>query len=443
MTTEPASALAERLTALFQHLGIERAHIAARDAADWQGFATAHPDRIASLNLVCPVALDMRPFAALASRTLVISGDRGVAAERVAAALQNVEGIASVRLAEYEALMWSDLAAEHGTEIALAMLSFMRSVERQHAPEPMRVPESEGEMAGISYRIRGAGPPLVLMPLLLAPSQWTPLLSALGEHYCTVQLGGAFLGTVAILEARGRSVYLGMIRTVLDLARVHPGETVLDVGCGSGVAIREVAQRSGRANRLIGVDMSPYLLREAKQLARQQGFGDMIEFREGRAEALPLPDDSIDVTLACTVLEEGDADRMLKELVRVTKPGGRVAVIVRAVDIPAWVNVPLSQVLRAKVSVPGLFGAGVASGGCADATLYERLSAAGLAQLRCFPQFEAVMPEQPRLRMLQQQALATLDSEQAIEWRRAIAQAETEGTSFIAMPHHCAVATKP
>jgi hypothetical protein len=263
------------------------------------------------LTLVCPIALDMRPYAGLAGRTLVISGDRGAATERVATTLQSVQGIASVKLADYEALMWSDLAAERGTEIARAMHEFLQSVDGPPPSEAVRPPESEGEAAGISYRIRGAGPPLVLMPLELAPSQWAPLLPALGERYCTIELGGAFLGTVAQLEARGRSVYLGMIRTLLDLAQLQPGETILDVGCGSGVAIREVARRTQGANHLIGVDMSPYLLREARQLSRREGFGDVIEFHEGRAEELPFTDDSIDVALSCTVLEEGDADRML------------------------------------------------------------------------------------------------------------------------------------
>jgi SAM-dependent methyltransferase len=383
----------------------------------------------------------MQPFAALARRTLVISGDRGAAAERVTAVLQAVQGITAVRLADYEALMWSDLAADRTTQIASAMLSFLQSVGGRDTP--VRLPEGEGETAGISYRIQGAGPPLVLLPLLLAPSQWTPLVPVLSERYCTIQLGGAFLGTVAILEARGRSDYLGMIRTLLDLARVQPGETVLDVGCGSGIAIREVAKCSRQGNRLIGIDTSPYLLREAEQLARQEGFGGVVEFRKGRAEALPFADNSMDLALSCTVLEEGDADRMLAEMIRVTKPGGRVAVIVRAVDVPSWVNLPLSAEMRSKVTIPGLFGAGVAPGGCADASLYSRFSKAGLTQLRCFPQFNTVTPAEPRLRMLQQQALTALDKQQSIEWQRVITQAETEGTSFIAMPHHCAVGTKP
>jgi SAM-dependent methyltransferase len=439
MTSDAVLPLEERVLQLFQQLGIERAYIAARSVGDWQGFATAHPDRVASLSLLCPMALDMRPYAGLAARTLVITGDRGATAERLATVLQSMGSSASVRLADYEALMWSDLARDRGAEIASAMDAFLQSVDRGPFSETLQLPESEGEAGGISYRIRGAGPPLVLMPLELAPSQWAPLLPALAGHHSIIELGGAYLGTVALLEARSRSI----IRTLLDLAHIRPGETVLDVGCGSGVAIREFARRSEGTNLLIGLDMSPYLLREAKQLARREGCGDVIEFHEGRAEALPFPDDSIDVALSCTVMEEGDADRMLAELIRVTKPGGRVAVVVRAVDVPAWVNLPLSPELKAKVSRPGLFGAGVAPGGCADASLYRRFSEAGLTPLRCFPQFSAVTPEEPRLRMLQQQALAVFSAGEAIQWQRAIEQAEAEGTSFIAQPHHCAVATKP
>ena len=116
--------------------------------------------------------------------------------------------------------------------------------------------------------------------------------------------------------------------------------------------------------------------------------------------------------------------------------------IVRAVDVPSWVNLPLSPELRAKVSSPDLFGAGVAPGGCADATLYSRFVNAGLGQLRCFTQFNTVTPEEPRLRMLQQQPVAALSADETRHWQRAIEQAEAEGTSFIAMPHHCAIGTK-
>jgi SAM-dependent methyltransferase len=243
-----------------------------------------------------------------------------------------------------------------------------------------------------------------------------------------------------MLEARGRSTYLGMIRTVLDAARIKIGETVLEIGCGSGVVIREVALRTAGRNPLIGIDLSPYLLRVAAQLARRDGYDNMIEFREGRAEALPLGDNSVDIALSCTVMEEGDAERMLAEMIRVTRPGGRVAVVVRAVDMHEPVNLPLSA--KAKVEAPGVFGAGVVPAGCADATLYDRFRAAGLTQLQLFPQLTAVNPDDPRFPMFEQQALAVLQGDEIAEWQRAVAKGKVDGTLFVAMPHHCAVGTK-
>jgi ubiquinone/menaquinone biosynthesis C-methylase UbiE len=72
--------------------------------------------------------------------------------------------------------------------------------------------------------------------------------------------------------------------------------------------LRELARRTAGANRLIGRDMSPYLLREARALARRDRLLDHIDFGEGRAEALPLPDSAVDVALSSTVFEEGDAE---------------------------------------------------------------------------------------------------------------------------------------
>ena len=435
MATEDATSLEARLLCLFRELGTERVHIAARLDSDWQGLA-ATGNCIASLSLLCPMTLDARAVTPLAPHLLVIAGDRGAAAERVRTASAAIGGAVSATLPNYEAVMWSDVVAERGTEISAIMLDFLRQTDLP----PARPTELAGEVAGISYRIHGAGPPLLLMPLLLAPSQWAPIIPMLAEHYCTIELGGAFLGIVAMLEARGRSTYLGMIRTVLDAARIKIGETVLEIGCGSGVVIREVALRTAGGNPLIGIDLSPYLLREAAQLARRDGYDNMIEFREGRAEALPLGDNSVDIALSCTVMEEGDAERMLAEMIRVTRPGGRVAVVVRAVDMHEPVNLPLSA--KAKVEAPGVFGAGVVPAGCADATLYDRFRAAGLTQLQLFPQLTAVNPDDPRFPMFEQQALAVLQGDEIAEWQRAVAKGKVDGTLFVAMPHHCAVGTK-
>jgi hypothetical protein len=83
------------------------------------------------------------------------------------------------------------------------------------------------------------------------------------------------------------------------------------------------------------------------------------------------------LALSCTVLEEGDAARMIAELIRVTRPGGRIGVIVRAIDVAEWVNAPLGAATKAKVEAPGLFGAGVVASWCVDASLDARFRLSG------------------------------------------------------------------
>ena len=298
----------ECVVELLGHLGIERAHFAAGGAptlTDWHGLATRYPERIASLTVVSPPILDGGELAAVASRLLVVAGDQADTGQGAVRLASDLPDVSLHSLGGYEAQPWADVAADRGDELTAAMFAFLD----RHAATPIALSEAAGEAAGISYRIRGAGPPLVLTPLMLAPSQWEPVLPALAAKYCTINLGGPRLGVVSTLEARGRSAYLTVVRNVLDVVAIRPGETVLEVGGGSGVVLREIARRTGRASRIIDVDVNPYLLREAGALTEQAGFAGCIEFHQGSAEAIPLADGSVDVALSFTVLEEGDADR--------------------------------------------------------------------------------------------------------------------------------------
>jgi hypothetical protein len=343
---------------LFQHLGINQAHIVVGQmvSTDWLSFTARHPERIASLTLVSP---RLRPeLRAMASRLLVVTGDQGVPAERARQLLATIPEAISQTLHDYTCFPWSDVPAERGAEIGTAMLDFLDRMGKGDSVAALVLPEQEGEFAGISYCIRGAGPPLVLLPLDVAPSQWEPLIPQLSAHYCTITLGGPALGVVSLLEGRGRSGYLGVVRMLLDAVRVRPGKIILEVGCGSGVVLRELARRTVGANPIIGIDINAYLRREAMRLAAREGLADRIIFQEGRAEALPLETSSVDIALSRTVMEEGDADRMLTELVWVTRPGGRIGAIVRAMDMPWWTNLPLSPALRSKADRPGFFGDG-------------------------------------------------------------------------------------
>jgi ubiquinone/menaquinone biosynthesis C-methylase UbiE len=428
------------LTELLDRLGIASAHFAGRGSADLQGFASTHPERIASLTLLCPAVLDTRTLALLAGRLLVVTGDHGPGARRVRAGLSDLPEATALVLGDYAGHTWADIAAERGDSIGAAMQQFLL---RRAALPAAGLAEQEGEIAGISLRVRGAGPPLVLLPLDLSPGQWEPLIPTLAAHYCTITLGGALLGSVASLEERGRSGYIGVVRALLDALAIAPGESVLEVGCGSGVIMRELARRTAGANQLLGRDMSPFLLREARALARREGLLELIDFGEGRAEALPLADGAVDVALSSTVFEEGDADLMLSEIVRVTRPGGRVGVIVNAIDMPFWVNLPLDPALKVKVDAPGIIGGGMSPVGVADASLYRRLHALGLTRLKCFPQLVSVVPGSERIERYQQQIFAALTPDEADTCRQAVAEAEGAGTFFIAQAYHCAVGTKP
>jgi SAM-dependent methyltransferase len=441
MTAAADLSVADRLAQVLDHLGIDRAHFAASMLADVTGFAQAHPERIASLTLVCPPRLDPSPLRALGARLLVIAGDQGRPAAMVRQAVTRLSEATVVWLPGYFSPPWADAVADCTAAIETAFLNILSKDEPER---DRRMPGGlQGTVAGITYHIQeGEGPPLVLLPLGLASSQWDPMLSRLSTRCRTVLLGGPELGFLAMLESRGRSAgYLSLVRRVMDVVQLQPGEIVLEVGCGSGVLDRWLARYTTQSNRIIGVDVNRYLLREAKALAMQEGFADVIALQEGDAEALPFPDNHVNVAVSFTMLEEGNADRMLAEMIRVTKPGGKVAVMVRAIDIPWVVNVPLRSEVKTKAEIPRGF---VGAQGCADASLYRRFHQAGLTHVQMLPQFAAFeQPETPAGQFSHGAILGALTAEETQEWHVGVAQAVADGTYFIAQACHCAVGTKP
>ena len=192
----------------------------------------------------------------------------------------------------------------------------------------------------------------------------------------------------------------------------------------------------------MAVDISPYLLGGAGALVKREDLEGVIKFQEENAEVLSFSDDRFDVTLSFTLLEEGNAHRMLQEMVRATKRGGRVATAVRATDVPFYINFPLPTELKRRVEATP-FGA-VADKGCADASLYSRFQQAGLTQVKMFPHLAVFDNTSPAaLRFCQQLLMTPLSPEERNEWQKAEVQAEAVGTYFIAGPFHCVVGTKP
>lgn len=263
------------------------------------------------------------------------------------------------------------------------MTRFLASASEQ---DPSGVPRpslsaGSGTHAGLAYRIEGRGLPLILLPFFLAPSQWEPALAELLRHFTVIQVGGPHIGGVAALEDRARApTYQAMFRTLVDLMAPEAGGRILDVGCGSGALDRLLAARLGTTARIDAVDINPFLLREAADLAVD--FGERIQFPRGSALALPFADQTFDCIFSVTMLQECNADGVIAEMMRVARPGARIGLVVRAIDIPQRWNLALPAEIRAKAEIPPQ---SVGPGGVADASLYARMRRAGLVNLRAFP----------------------------------------------------------
>ena len=112
----------------------------------------------------------------------------------------------------------------------------------------------------------------------------------------------------------------------ISIARLQPGETVLDLGSGGGIDCFLAARQVGPQGKVIGVDATPEMLAKANANRERMNVTN-VEFREGHIENLPVADASVDVVISnCVVNLSPDKPAAFGEAFRVLRPGGRVSI---------------------------------------------------------------------------------------------------------------------
>jgi len=210
--------------------------------------------------------------------------------------------------------------------------------------------------------------------------------SGLGSSCCGASPASGIEGCDPItsnLYAEGEKAVLpdGAVRASLGcgnptaLAKLQPGETVLDLGSGGGIDVLLSARRVGPTGKAYGLDMTDEMLALAEENKRKSGLTN-VEFLKGEIENIPLPDDAVDVIVSnCVINLSGDKDRVLREAFRVLKPGGRFAIS----DVVVRGEVP--REIRRSMEL----WVGCVAGALSDAEYRQKLSAAGFKSIEIEP----------------------------------------------------------
>lgn len=158
----------------------------------------------------------------------------------------------------------------------------------------------------------------------------------------------------------------------IALASLKPGEIVLDLGSGAGFDCFLAAQKVGPTGKVIGVDMTPEMIRRAQDNARKGGYSN-VEFRLGEIEHLPLPNNTVDIIISnCVINLSSDKRKVFRDAFRVLKPGGRLMIsdIVLTKQLPQQIRESTSAYI------------GCLSGAILKTSYIKAMKAAGFSGVR-------------------------------------------------------------
>lgn len=172
--------------------------------------------------------------------------------------------------------------------------------------------------------------------------------SSYAQGGCCVSIDSTLNGysVEELVTAAGANLGLGC-GNPLSFAELKEGEVVLDLGSGAGIDCFIAASRVGPQGRVIGVDMTPDMLHQARVNAKENNHSN-VSFRLGEIEYLPVADNTVDVVISnCVINLSPDKPQVFREIFRVLKPGGRVAIC----DVVARENTCLPDSLRTETAL--------------------------------------------------------------------------------------------
>lgn len=233
----------------------------------------------------------------------------------------------------------------------------------------------------------------------------------------------------------------------LRLAALQPGDTAVEVGCGTGPLLADLSHAVGPDGRAIGIEPQPLFVEMAHQRLAREGLADRAEVRLGHAERLDLPDASADVCLEQTVLlhlQPTSVPLALAEMMRITRPGGRVVSIDQ--DADTWVIDHPDRELTWRIA---RFGTLERVDGQMGRKLLRLFREAGLADVAVHPVVQ--MDTEPRSYLYTSavgQAEAAGDAgfiaaEEASRWIDQLDALAERGLFFASMNFYVCVGIKP